>query len=690
MANMVLLDYDRLDYKKLPFGKTMGQYRDIGWPVLAYRITMPIPGMLQDQVNPIHRLVVKLIQAHWKPEEQFEEIGGARVGVEKTTGLPWDIVRCTLLRLQDRGIIDDYYELTPMGKELLAPEPGEDGQEKEDEERIATALVFRELIGGTVLPFVQVVSNENPLRKHVKASDEKVKSLQAGKEFRNADITVQEVLSAYRRWRRMAKAYGDEDCEFPSEHRIKIVGEPEPYYLKCPMAILSRDGDFAVADPFGYGLSSVLESVLRKWLAAKGRHDEKFEDWLLEWNESTAVKEDHSDVKHVKEPFENDHCLEQYPRLVNSLKKGESRQFMPIAQIYASIEWAFFYYSAKFESKEILEWLDVATEIQFVQKMADLAKRRGLVLDRKSDGRLQTFEFKALTPKRRADYVNSSPELISVFMILLLQMDKGFCDGKIKNLIQTHKEILLDLLEVKRKHDPEVHGKNNEGRGAKEYAGEFQLMQEIIRTLLPDVPLSKDDQALAMKVAYADQRQAAMARLLRCFTFSIWTDMDQNLKNYLISTERYRQFEFANGGRDVMPMVREGYSALQAAFRVCLRRGGGTKVLESRYKIEARRRAKNLGLKYPDVLDSVREGMITATLDGNDQTLGACMVAFLLVMGDDVLIDIASTAPDLLKQVAKVVALRQHGNVAVPMDDKDQVNVFCKSVYEVTKVLLEV
>ena len=81
--------------------------------------------------------------------------------------------------------------------------------------------------------------------------------------------------------------------------------------------------------------------------------------------------------------------------------------------------------------------------------------------------------------------------------------------------------------------------------------------------------------------------------------------------------------------------------------------------------------------------------MITATLDGNDQTLGACLIAFLLMMSDDVLADIAATTPDLFEQVAKVIALRQHGNIVVPMK-KEQVREFCKSVYEVTKVILEV
>ena len=107
------------------------------------------------------------------------------------------------------------------------------------------------------------------------------------------------------------------------------------------------------------------------------------------------------------------------------------------------------------------------------------------------------------------------------------------------------------------------------------------------------------------------------------------------------------------------------------------------------YKIEARRRAERFGLKYPDALDSVREQMITMTLDGRDQTLGACMVAFLLTVNDEVLADIASAATDLFERVVGVIALRQHGNNVVPMN-KGEVRDFCMSVYEVTKILLEV
>lgn len=689
MANMVILEYDHLKGDKLPFGGTMGNPRDIGWPVLAYRVTMPMPGLHRDDENPIRKLVEKLLLAHWKPEQEIVNEGGESLTVEKTTGLPWDIVRCTLLRFQDGGIIDEYYELTNFGKHKLTPD-ADDREQIEEEEKICTALVFREMIGGTVLPFVQELTNEKPLRKHVKSSNEVIKKLKDDGEFRNEKITVQEVLGAYRRWRKVAESLDVEAIKFPSVRQIKIVGEPESYYLRCPMAILSRDGDFAIADPFGYGMSSVLEAVLRKWLSTNERHDKEFEDWLLEWNENTVIKTETIEEGVVKEPFENEYCIDRYPNLVKNLKRRKSRQFLSIAQIYASIEWAFFYYSSKFEAKGVLRWLDFASEKHFSKRMVGIAKRRGLVLSRKNDDRTERFEFKVITPKKRSeDYINCVPELISVFLILLLQMDDGECDDKLKHFVATHKWILLDLLELKRNHDPEVHGKNNEELGEKEHEKEVRLMHEIIRELLPDVPLSKDDQASEVKVSYSDQRQAAMAKMLRLFTFSLWTDMDKNLKNYLISTERYRQFEFTEGGDDVMPMIRDGYSALQALFRISLKQGTFSKVDESQYKRAARKRAERFGLKYPVGLDSVREQMITATLEGNDQTLGACLIAFLLMMSDDVLADIAATTPDLFEQVAKVIALRQHGNIVVPMK-KEQVREFCKSIYEVTKVILEV
>ena len=110
MANMVILEYDNLKGDKLPFGGTMGKSRDIGWPVLAYRVTMPMPGLHRDDENPIQKLVEKLLLAHWKPEQEVVNEEGESLTVEKTTGLPWDIVRCTLLRFQDEGIIDEYYD----------------------------------------------------------------------------------------------------------------------------------------------------------------------------------------------------------------------------------------------------------------------------------------------------------------------------------------------------------------------------------------------------------------------------------------------------------------------------------------------------------------------------------------------------------------------------------------------------
>ena len=59
------------------------------------------------------------------------------------------------------------------------------------------------------------------------------------------------------------------------------------------------------------------------------------------------------------------------------------------------------------------------------------------------------------------------------------------------------------------------------------------------------------------------------------------------------------------------------------------------------------------------------------------------------LLNDEVLADIASAATDLFERVAGVIALRQHGNNVVPMN-KGEVRDFCMSVYEVTKILLEV
>src|SRR3954453_1032673 len=89
-----------LDYgKNFPFSGVFGRPRNLAWPVDAYRITIPSTIKSgQGQLNPFERVILGTIDA----------VGGLDEKVlADETCIPVDLVRSVVLRLRDRGLIDN-------------------------------------------------------------------------------------------------------------------------------------------------------------------------------------------------------------------------------------------------------------------------------------------------------------------------------------------------------------------------------------------------------------------------------------------------------------------------------------------------------------------------------------------------------------------------------------------------------
>lgn len=116
--------------------------------VNAYRVTLPKTPKDGDGLNPFERVILKLLDA--------VGVMDARTLADETRIHP-DLVKSILLRLQDKALIDDHNAIIEQecddseGWEYHAPAFG-------------TALLFRELATGKILPFLHWIDDTNPLR----------------------------------------------------------------------------------------------------------------------------------------------------------------------------------------------------------------------------------------------------------------------------------------------------------------------------------------------------------------------------------------------------------------------------------------------------------------------------------------------------------------------------------------------
>ena len=106
-------------------------------------------------------------------------------------------------------------------------------------------------------------------------------------------------------------------------------------------------------------------------------------------------------------------------------------------------------------------------------------------------------------------------------------------------------------------------------------------------------------------------------------------------------------------------------------------------------RIRAEKKAVAAGWKeLPHTLKTVRSEMVRQTLAGNDQTLGACAVAWLLNADDDSLRWTATRHPTLLADLDTLLAKNRHGNQSCPMPAEELENL-CKSIYNLVKTITE-
>ena len=90
-----LLDYG----KQNPFGETIGGLKHLAWPVNAYRVTLPKASDDGNGLNPFERVIIKLLDA----------VGAMDASaLADETRIPLGLVKGILLRLRDKGFIDEH------------------------------------------------------------------------------------------------------------------------------------------------------------------------------------------------------------------------------------------------------------------------------------------------------------------------------------------------------------------------------------------------------------------------------------------------------------------------------------------------------------------------------------------------------------------------------------------------------
>ncbi len=636
-----------LDYgSKTPFSGVFGQPKHLAWPVNAYRVTIPAAlSVGGDLVNPFERVILKVIDAVGGLDER---------ALADETCIPVDLVRSVTLRLRDKGLIND--------DNLIIDQQRKTWEEDGREEDYTSALIFRELVGGRILPFVHVLDASNPLK--TKIAKRGIRRLWQDDRYRHLPPpTTRNVINAITQMRKRTAAYA-QTTRIPTIEQIRVGRQPEEYLLDSQIAIQSRDADFRIADPFGSGFSRILEDTFNRRLEA----DESLQEWMTSWRRSLSSPVLRDDEVRDRRPFDTEENRRRYPKLVLALIPPRGAQHRSIEDIYASLEWALFYTCEANRPDIAIRRLKQESGQHFSERMSRVATSIGFEASK--------FGFRPIPEGKFIDYSNQSAEMDSVLAIALVQAETNPAHP-LRSVAETYPDFMDRLSNLRTDRGNRAHGQRvTEPRGAELESDPF--MREVVSTLLPSMHFDSNAPRAA-ELSLADLRLDARTSLLDAFGYQTFNRLGPSAQESLLGAEQF--WLVSQDGDDARGFISNLYSALQGVLREFVGRVAALGFPESDYKTQASINAELAGLgSLPRAFTSVRPARIRDTLQGDDRSLGALVISILLVTSEVRLKELANAQPDFLTAIADIVDRRGHGNQPAPMQRAEAKNLRASTI----------
>jgi hypothetical protein len=648
---LMLLDYGN----PKPFGKIVGRERHLAWPVNAYRVTLPMSSEDAENLNPFERVILKLIDAGGSTEAD-------QLAVE--TCIPSDLVQCVLLRLRDKAYIDEY-------NRIIIEKRNEWMLDQDSRKSIVTAVLFRELSSGRILPFLHLLNSSNPLRQ--KEDTRQFQMIRSDDTHARKHPEASDVISALRGMLKRSKAFGKSTL-LPSVRQITVVAQSEPYLLDCPIAILMSDGDFRIADPFGNGFSLILESAYNKIL----ERDEACGKWMSDWRKSLSNPAQERLIAAKKEPYDNEANRARYPKLISVLNAHIShRQNRSIEQLHNILEWALFYSCVERPYSPAIQKLRLTSQPEHPALLKSAAERLSLTLP--PEGLFAVLEGKL------NDFLEGKAELGTVLSLSLL-MAAVDPYHPIHRIASTYRDFVKRLFSIKKNRDESAHGVSGVRRMDVELSDEA-FTRDVVTNLLSNVTFDGSTAGESNTEHATGLLLDARTSIQGEFGYKLFNQMGINLQERLINAEQF--WLRCRDGDNALPFVCDLSAALQIAFRRTLYGAMPPDIAESDYLATAGKIAVEHGLgDLPECLLTSKRSSIRETLLGSDQTLQSCLVAFLLVSAPETLSAVAQAHPSFITDLAQLIDRRGHGNEPTPLP-RDAVRGLRRAVYTIISTLQE-
>ncbi len=662
-----------------PFGEIRGAPRDLLWPVIAYRLTMPKKNERRSSsegVNPFERVILQIIDAAGGAELSESELASE-------TCLPENFVKVVLLRLRDQAFIDVHNTIIPLRRQAWKDDvENENAKHENAQPEYATGIVYRELVTGKLLPYLQMVESEPQRWEKGDALDnldQSAKKLHRMSNWQECPLpTPMDVLQIRKAMFR--RTLFSEKGVPPSPSQIIVQRQTDTYYLHCRMAIQKADADYRIADPFGFGFSGLLEQAFAE--TATSDVDPQLEEWLKRWYESVSPQQGWQEGgagNRFKSNFVcDDHSRAYYPRLIQCLDPGE-RPYRSITKLYSSLEWALFYHCYHGSYESAIKVIEFLPQDEHVGQLLKIASKLNCA-------NVPAYVFRSIARGKIIDFNNGKAEMATVTAIALLQADVSGPENRLYVLLRKYPDFFVRVHQMKKLRDNQEHGSFASGYGDEKLRDD-DFVCDVVRTLIPSIHFGGEIEASEASERAFDQIVEARLGVISAFGYSAYNNLTESARQALVNAERAFRFRSDD---DALSFLNACYAVIQNLFTSRSKDDFRNVTMPSADELVVMvdSRSRELGFGPLPQSCGLSQKRVRETLAGRPSTLGACLAEFLLKVEDSVLNRIHEQCPGFVCIIGEILQERKHGNEPVVMD-QTTIEQFRKNAYQIIKTLQE-
>lgn len=688
-------------------GLNIAAIQSVLWPCHAFNIS--IPQKKKSSLNVFEETVLRITEIESGDTEKIALL----------TCLEKELVAFIQNRLNQLGLLNDRYELSEHGQELL-----NEWQNKSDGNlEYTVATVFVDLLSGKLLPYVSTEQLSykkisrigdngfidfliNPTNEKSRVSARQIRP--AKDSFWKAVPDSNDIIRAIREFKKKYKRHAllnqgvdQYPPPVPMAEAISLHENPELVYLHCNVLIQIGNSDLLVTDGCGFGFSESFANYLtsQDW------------QWVIDLKNKGVIdrlSSDQSNEEAEDESSETD-GLKKYPRIARPLRRAQEylsdaekievdssndeQEFarltgLAVVALYEAIEWALRFVVS---DNPVTHWERLFSSQSY----------------RENDKILRSFATKI-----GFDVSDSVKALLQVKPGKIRAVDRGVSEMQpllalaiagaindpnhpLNHLAIKDSGCLSFINALKEVRDPVSHGSSTDVELSPEtLEGYRDRTTRLIQSLIPDITEDAYTAKTKQERDIDQVRLKARIELDKSLGLGFVQAVSPSLREELVKVTILSQ-RTALDNEQLQRYINLLASIMQLSlFEVAKDRRSSVKNRKN-LRDEAIEKIVRSGFvpapdAIPEQISTVNAERLYRAAQGSSTTLGAQLLALCLVASEGELVVLKSSFPNCFELIAKLIKLRGHGNHHELDFSRENLESLKINVFKLVKIIMEV